>query len=988
MGTDDNDARIRSLLICARAVLRSPDFTSAARAIYNQAKALIGATAGYMALLSADGARNEVLFLDAGGQVCTVDPDLPMPIRGLRERAYATGNAVYDNDFGHSPWMAFMPPGHAPLANVLFSPLVVDGKARGLLGLANKPGGFAEADARLAELIGEVAAIALQHCYDRDQLVAAKADLERRVKDKTLALSEANAALKIQIEEHRRAVAALTQSEVRYRLIADNATDMISRHSPEGIYLYASPACKALLGYGPGELIGRNAYEFFHPDDFDAIHRSHTATLESRQTATVAYRIRKKDDAFVWVETTSRSIRDPKTGKILEIIAATRDISERKAYEDQLFSSRQTQRALLDASTESAILIDRQGTILAINETGARRLGARPSELVNRCVWDILAPALALRRKKILDEVLASSRPFQFQDQRDGLHLENSLQPILGPDGQVVRLAIFARDITAQKAAEDRLRADERITQARLALMQYAADHDLDQVLQQTLDQVGALTDSPIGFFHFVNPADGTIALQAWSSATLRDFCAARGKGLHYDLDKAGIWADAIRHRRPVIHNDYGAEAGRKGMPPGHAAVVREAVVPVIRADHVVAVLGVGNKPRPYDQNDVEQVARFADLAWDIAERKIAENELRQSEQRYRNLYRRTPAMLHSIDAQGRIIHVSDYWLKVMGYARHEVLGRRSVDFLTPASRSIAETKALPEFFQKGIIWDFPYQMVKKDGEIIDVRFSAIAEADGSGRFTHSLAVITDVTEANRSEAALQDSRTRLQVLTALLLDAQEKERSRISRELHDQLGQDLMVLKLQVQSMEKTAGQGHWPNSQDLVRTIDQIADNLRRLARDLAPAILEDLGLAPALRWQINELARHAGLKATVRYGLFENLVAKDREILVYRIVQEAMTNIVRHAEASKVSISLRESGGGRQIAIRDNGKGFDLAEVTAKDPARRGLGMAAMDERARMLGGALRIESRPGAGTTVVLELPEGRESGDRGRVSGGD
>lgn len=156
-------AETAALLQCTHAILKQQEFPQTARAIFDACKALIGATAGYVALLSADGTQNEVLFLDAGGRPCTVDPNLPMPIRGLREVAYRTAQAVYENDFMRSVWVEYMPVGHTSLDNVLFAPLMLEGQAVGLLGLANKPGGFTPDDARIAVAFGHMAAIALHN---------------------------------------------------------------------------------------------------------------------------------------------------------------------------------------------------------------------------------------------------------------------------------------------------------------------------------------------------------------------------------------------------------------------------------------------------------------------------------------------------------------------------------------------------------------------------------------------------------------------------------------------------------------------------------------------------------------------------------------------------------------------------------------------------------------------------------------------------------
>ena len=141
-GKTKEQSFVSSLLQASRKILEIRKFNVTARYIFDSCKDLIGASAGYIALLSKDGTENEVLFLDSGGLPCSVDPSLPMPIRGLRAEAYRTGKTVYDNKFSGSEWVKYIPERHVSLENVLFAPLVIEGKAVGLLGLANKPGGF------------------------------------------------------------------------------------------------------------------------------------------------------------------------------------------------------------------------------------------------------------------------------------------------------------------------------------------------------------------------------------------------------------------------------------------------------------------------------------------------------------------------------------------------------------------------------------------------------------------------------------------------------------------------------------------------------------------------------------------------------------------------------------------------------------------------------------------------------------------------------
>ncbi len=176
----------------------------------------------------------------------------------------------------------------------------------------------------------------------------------------------------------------------------------------------------------------------------------------------------------------------------------------------------------------------------------------------------------------------------------------------------------------------------EDFIRIRLRLFEFSVSHSREELLQKTIDEVSALTQSPIGFYHLVDSDQKTLSLQAWSTRTVNEFCKAKGK--HSGIDQAGVWVDCVHQKRPVIHNDYVSLPHRKGMPPGHATVVRELVVPIIRADRIVAILGVGNKPADYTEEDGQIVSFLADMAWEIVERKQLDEALQKSEYKYNAL--------------------------------------------------------------------------------------------------------------------------------------------------------------------------------------------------------------------------------------------------------------------------------------------------------------------------------------------------------------
>jgi PAS domain S-box-containing protein len=183
------------------------------------------------------------------------------------------------------------------------------------------------------------------------------------------------------ITERKRAEAALRESEELYRLMTETATDMISRHTPKGVYLYASPASRTLLGYEPEELVGSSPYEFFHPEDLAQIEKSHATILELPDISTVSYRIRRQDGSYIWFETTSRSVRDPESGNVVELMAVSRDITERKRVEEALRESEEKFRRVFQDAPIGMLLNDISGKGLQVNPVLCQILGYTESEL-------------------------------------------------------------------------------------------------------------------------------------------------------------------------------------------------------------------------------------------------------------------------------------------------------------------------------------------------------------------------------------------------------------------------------------------------------------------------------------------------------------------------------------------------------------------------------------------------------------------------------
>lgn len=319
---------------------------------------------------------------------------------------------------------------------------------------------------------------------------------------------------------------------------------------------------------------------------------------------------------------------------------------------------------------------------------------------------------------------------------------------------------------------------NEAINASRLHLMQYVATHSLDELFEETLNEAEKLTNSLIGFYHFVEEDQNSLVLQNWSTRTKREFCKAEGKGLHYAINDAGVWVDCVHQRKPVVHNDYSSLPHRKGMPDGHAEVIRELVVPVLRGEKIKAILGVGNKAVDYNQKDVEAISLLADLAWEIAERKLVDDALLKSEEKYRTLIQKIRAAVIVHGADTKILTSNSMAQELLGLTEDQLSGKSAIDpdwcFLLedgtamplekyPVYQVLATRKPLRNFVT-GI-------HCPNKGNDVWALVNADPVLNIENEIIHVIVTFIDITERKKSEEALNRSEERFRRLAENALD-------------------------------------------------------------------------------------------------------------------------------------------------------------------------------------------------------------------------
>jgi signal transduction histidine kinase len=266
----------------------------------------------------------------------------------------------------------------------------------------------------------------------------------------------------------------------------------------------------------------------------------------------------------------------------------------------------------------------------------------------------------------------------------------------------------------------------------------------------------------------------------------------------------------------------------------------------------------------------------------------------------------------------------------------------------------------------------------RKDGSVFTALVQNRILRNTEDRVTGIRSTILDIAERKQLVETLRESEKRLRILSSQILTAQENERRRIARELHDGLGQILNAVKFKVHESLRILGSNPYGRDLEPLQSVPPLIqegiDEARRIGMDLRPSILDDLGILATLGWFCREFQKiYSSISLEKQFDIREEDVPDPLKIVIYRVLQEALNNVTKHSKADVVSIRLRRTGDTVELLVRDNGQGFDREETLSSDGARRGMGLSSMRERTQLSSGLFSIESSKGRGTTIRASWP---------------
>ncbi|MBI3853290.1 MAG: PAS domain-containing protein [Verrucomicrobia bacterium] len=715
-----------------------------------------------------------------------------------------------------------------------------------------------------------------------------------------------------------------------------------------------------------------------YPSDYSAVQRTIEQAYQDQRPFELEYRVLLPDNNLRWLHGLGRVVADA-SGRRLRMLGTAQDITERKQAEEALRENESRKSAILEAALDCVITADREGRIIDFNPAAERTFGYKHYEVVGEeLAAKLIPPAWRERHRQGLARYLATGETTMLGKRIEitAMRADGSIFPVelcITPvrlKGNTVFMACL-RDITERKRAEAWVAGQKQV------LEMITTGATLAEVLETLLRAVEA--ESPGMTCSVLLLDEDGKRLRHGAAPSLSEAYNQAVDGLPIG-PQAGSCGTAVYRRETVIvaditrdplWSDYRELADCHGLRACWSTPIKTTQGKILGT---LAMLY--HQPHTPSARDRELIEVATHLAGIVIERHRAEEALRKSELGLARAQKIAHLGNWDWDLVTNKVRWSDEIYRIFGLTP-EQFGATYEAFLNsvhPDDRSIVN-EAVQDALKRGRPYNVDHRIIRPDGAVRIVSEQGEVVFDEAGKPVRFLGTVLDVTERKEAESKLQDYSERLQTLSRRLLEAQESERRHIARELHDEIGQSLTALKINLQAAQRQCeAAGAVTALEEGIGIVDQVLQQVRNLSVDLHPSILDDLGLVAALRWYLDRQSQLAGFIAQFEAVRFNSPLSPELVTACFRIAQEALTNVVRHAKAKQVRLELRQQGEELKLAVCDDGVGFDV--VAARKRAVRGassLGLLGMEERVSLIGGRIEFKSTPKKGTEVCAWFP---------------
>jgi len=714
------------------------------------------------------------------------------------------------------------------------------------------------------------------------------------------------------------------QEEEELALLAHtirSISESVSVTDQENKILFVNDAFLKTYGYTLDELIGKSI----------SIVRSTTTEPSVDDILRTTFQggwqgelLNQKKDGTEFPIALSTSTVCNEKGQAIALVGIAIDTTERKLAEKALGESEERFRLLAEATFE-AIAIHDKGILLNANNQYFKMFGYEPGEILGK---QVMTMTVAPEVREFMTKQIATGGMGPYES--TGLRKDGTRFPMeicvrqIEYKGRNVRVGAIV-DITERKR-----------TEAALHLEKENFRHSLD--------------DSPLGVRIVTMEGNTIYANQAIINIYEYDSLGELQKTSLKDRYTPESYVEALERKRQresgdLSATDYEISIVRKNGEISHLQVYRNEVL-------------------------WDGVKQFQVIYNDISKRKQAEAALKESEARFRSLFENSLMGISVAGIDGHLVQANLAYAQMYGYKNPEEMLTEITNVGMLYANPVERKEVLRILRRKGFMEAREVEAVRRDGSRFFVLVSACEIRDSEGKLLYNQAIHIDVTDRRRTEEEIKKSKELLEKLYQHLNEIREEERALISREIHDELGQSMTALKLDLNWMHKYLNTN--PEAvtklESMIELVSNTIKDVQRISSDLRPGILDDLGLAAAIEWYSEEFEKRTGIKCSL--SLDDSILGDPQKDLVFfRVLQEALTNVIRHAKASSVSIKLCKSGSGTAMTVLDNGIGI----IPEKAESGKSLGLIGMRERVRQFGGKIDIVSKKGQGTKLTIFIP---------------
>lgn len=718
----------------------------------------------------------------------------------------------------------------------------------------------------------------------------------------------------------------LIESEIKFRSVFENSVDAIGV-SKQGIHVFINPAYLTLFGYSRSdELIGKPILNLIAPNERPKIQTMVNRRANGESVPSVYETIGlKKDNSEFHMDVHVSNYQLHGESCTLVIL---RNIDEMKRAQEALLNQEKYYQALFDLSPSGIIVEDASGNIIEVNDAYCNITGYTHNELIGKNISMVVHEDHLSKIKINLIELLSGK--FLTHDvinvHKDGFlrYLELRETAVRLPNGNKGILSV-SNDITEKKLSEKKL-----ITAKKL--------------IQDFIDNSPSVI--------YLADADGKIILVNKQFEIVTD--SVKEKILGKERDSFLPKDIAEMHRA----NDIEVINSKKAISFEEENIERDGKHSYISLKFPLI-------------DDEGKVYAVGGVSTDITERKLTEERLRESEEKFRVLTESTSAAIFIFKGE-QFRYLNPFAETLTGYPKEELINRRFWEIVHPDYRNLIRERGIARQRGEAVASRYEFKIVTKAGEERWVDFTAgLINFEGG---PSGIGTAIDITEQKRAEEQLITFTEQMRALATHLQNIREEERASIAREMHDELGQLLTSLKMNIAFTKRELEESKPSEIKKIIldefqtmnATIDKAVTGVRKLITRLRPELLDKLGLIAALEWYSEEFQKGTKINCEFKSEFEEISLSSEAELAIFRIVQEATTNAAKHSAAKSVKIILQKLNDKLSIEIIDDGKGISENEIKEE----KSFGLLGMRERALLIGGDLDVSSEPGKGTTVRL------------------